>query len=268
MVRHAAHQAYGAPGGVRGGAREAERPGECQVAAGGHGVHVHDFHQFLYAPVGRITVSADGRDHELSPAVALWVPAGVAHSARFDPDSLVIAEDFGVHHRLPYARATRVNVGEAQRRLLLARTRSSHPEPDCARVFAALTAGRRDCLPLPQPVSGAARAVAGELLRRPHDPRTATEWAESLYVSSTSLRRAFRAETGLAFSEWRTRVRLNRSLDLLAQGLLVGTVASRVGFVSTNGYILAFRRHFGSTPGAYARRRPDGAATSSAGDRS
>ncbi|MGW1144023.1 helix-turn-helix transcriptional regulator, partial [Streptomyces sp. NPDC002454] len=96
-------------------------------------------------------------------------------------------------------------------------------------------------------------SVALALDRDPGDPRTATEWAQELYTSSTSLRRAFRAETGLAFSEWRTRLRLNHSLPLLAQGQLVSTVAARVGFVSTNGYILAFRRHFGRTPGAYVR---------------
>ncbi|MEU6488030.1 AraC family transcriptional regulator [Streptomyces sp. NPDC046887] len=247
MVRHAVQAGHIG--------RYEERFGDGHVTAVGHGLRVYDFHRFLWTPVGRITVSAQGRDHELSPAVALWVPAGVPHSARYDPDSLVVTEDFAADRDLPYARATRVNVGEAQRRLLLGRTRTARPEPDDPRVFAALTAGHRDSLPLPQPVSGAARAVAGELLRHPQDQRTATEWAAGLYVSSTSLRRAFRSETGLAFSEWRTRVRLNRSLDLLAQGLLVGTVAARVGFVSTNGYILAFRRHFGSTPGAYARRR-------------
>ncbi len=91
-------------------------------------------------------------------------------------------------------------------------------------------------------------------MRNPGDPRTASEWAESLYTSSTSLRRAFRAETGLAFSEWRTRLRLNHSLHLLAAGHMVSTVAARVGFVSTNGYILAFRRYFGETPGAYVKR--------------
>ncbi|NEE40338.1 helix-turn-helix domain-containing protein, partial [Streptomyces sp. SID7982] len=58
----------------------------------------------------------------------------------------------------------------------------------------------------------------------------------------------------LAFSEWRTRLRLNHSLHLLAAGHMVSTVAARVGFVSTNGYILAFRRYFGETPGAYVKR--------------
>src|SRR5690606_28238949 len=99
-----------------------------------------------------------------------------------------------------------------------------------------------------------AAAVARELTRNPADPRTAEEWARSLYLSSTSLRRAFRAETGMPFSEWRTRLRLNHALGLLAQGHLVGAVAARVGFTSTNGFILAFRRHFGQTPGAYLRR--------------
>ncbi|MFG2989441.1 helix-turn-helix transcriptional regulator [Streptomyces sp. NPDC048257] len=78
-----------------------------------------------------------------------------------------------------------------------------------------------------------------------------------LYTSSTSLRRAFRAETGMPFSEGRTRLRLNHSLSLLEQGQLVSTAAARVGFVSTNGYIVAFRRHSGQTPGAYVRSSLD-----------
>ncbi|MFJ8759421.1 hypothetical protein [Streptomyces cyaneofuscatus] len=39
-------------------------------------------------------VTALGRDHELSPAVALWIPAGISHSARFDPDSLAVPDTF------------------------------------------------------------------------------------------------------------------------------------------------------------------------------
>lgn len=225
------------------------------IAAGGHPTHVHDFHQFLYVPLGRIVITALGRDYELSPSVALWIPAGIPHSARFDLDSLFVVETFTTErHHLPYAETTVVNVTDTQRRMLLGRMRCSESHHDDSAVFAALSNGHPDCLPLPQPTSHAASTVARALIRMPSDPRTATEWAESLYTNSTSLRRAFRAETGLAFSEWRTRLRLNHSLDLLAQGHLVSTVAARVGFVSTNGYILAFRKYFDQTPGAYVRR--------------
>lgn len=231
------------------------------IAAGGHPTHVHDFHQFLFVPLGWITVTARGHEYRLSPSVALWVPAGLPHSARFDSDSIVVGESFDAdRHRLPHTDATVVNVTVAQRRLLLARMRSSEERDDDAAVFATLSAGHQDSLPLPQPTSRTAAIVATELGRRPSDPRTATEWAQSLFISSTSLRRAFRSETGLPFSEWRTRLRLNHSLDLLQQGLLVSTVAARVGFVSTNGYILAFRRYFGETPGAYVRRAAERAA--------
>ncbi|MYY10554.1 helix-turn-helix domain-containing protein [Streptomyces sp. SID4919] len=225
------------------------------TAAAGHPTHAHDYHQFLYVPVGRIVISAEGRDHELSPSVALWVPAGLPHSARFDSESLIVSETFDPdQHHLPYTDAVPVNVTDEQRRLLLGRMRSSEAQEDDPVVFAALSSGHEDCLPLPQPTGHAARSVAVALGRDPGDPRTATEWADEFYTSSTSLRRAFRAETGLAFSEWRTRLRLNHSLDLLAQGHLVSAVAARVGFVSTNGYILAFRRYFGQTPGAYVKK--------------
>ncbi|MFF1483686.1 helix-turn-helix domain-containing protein [Streptomyces sp. NPDC058319] len=232
-----------------------EHTDDSCVTTEGHPVHVHDFHQFLYVPLGRIVVTVRDADHVLSPAVGLWIPAGVPHSARFDPDSLVVSESFEAErYRLPCTRASVVPVGEARRRLLLARMRSSGATPEDTALFAEL-AGDERRLPLPRPVSTAARAVAVALLRDPGDQRTATEWAEALYTSSTSLRRAFRVETGLSFSEWRTRARLNRSLALLAEGHQVGAVAARVGFVSANGFILAFRRHFDRTPGAYVRER-------------
>ncbi|MFD5141902.1 cupin domain-containing protein [Streptomyces sp. NPDC058401] len=162
------------------------------IAAGGHPRHVHVFHQFLYVPVGRIVVTIEGVDHRLDPSVALWIPAGVWHGARFDPDSLVVAESFdaGAHH-LPHPGPAVINVTGPQRTLLLARMRCSDPAQEAPAVFAVLSGGHPDSLPLPRPVSRAAAAVAGELTRRPHDTRTATEWAQGFYTGSTSLRRYF-----------------------------------------------------------------------------
>ncbi|MEU8778355.1 AraC family transcriptional regulator [Streptomyces sp. NPDC048606] len=230
------------------------------IDANGHPPHVHTFHEFLYVPMGRVTVSALGRDYEVSAAAALWIPAGVVHAARFSEDAVIAVEGFEADaYPLPYAEVTPVGVTDDQRRLLLARLRSTQGPESEHEVFARLCATHPDSLPLPRPTSANAAAVARELSRTPDDPRTATEWAAGLYTSSTSLRRAFLAETGMAFSEWRTRLRLNRSLCLLEEGRLVGDVAARVGFTSTNGYILAFRRYFGCTPGSYVKdheRRP------------
>lgn len=57
----------------------------------------------------------------------------------------------------------------------------------------------------------------------------------------------------MTFTDWRTQVRLRASLPLLADGLPVAGVARRVGYASLNGFVDAFRRHFGHTPAAHYR---------------
>jgi len=83
--------------------------------------------------------------------------------------------------------------------------------------------------------------------------RTLDEWARELHTSSASIRRAFRAETGMPFSQWRTMFRLNASLRYLQDGMPVSVVANRVGFESSNGYAMAVRRHFSCRPTEFAR---------------
>jgi len=95
--------------------------------------------------------------------------------------------------------------------------------------------------------------VAQSLRVRPNDIRTLDEGARQLHTSSASIRRAFRAETGMPFSQWRTMFRLNASLPYLQAGIPVSVVANRVGFESSNGYAMAFRRHFSCRPTEFAR---------------
>jgi len=219
------------------------------IGASGHEDHRHPFHQFLFVPVGRAQIWADGASHLLSAETGLWLPAGTWHAARFDADCLVVPLDFDpARWPLPLTTALPIAITTRRRRLLLAHLRAGTA---CGHeVFSALLTEPR--LPLPEPRSSVPRAVAHQLRGEPGDQRTVDEWARDLHVGATTLRRAFVNETGLNFSQWRTRLRLNLAVDLLARGHLVGAVAQQVGFTSTNGFIIAFRRHFGTTPKAYA----------------
>ncbi|WP_405419170.1 AraC family transcriptional regulator [Streptomyces erythrochromogenes] len=233
----------------------------CLVTETGHPPHLHTYHQFLYAPLGRVQVSALETSWPVELTTGLWIPAGITHSSRYSWDAVVVVETFDADRfDLPYHRPTLVSVTNEQKALLLSRMRSSqpHPHPAGPDVFVRLSATHPDALPLPMPTSPTALTVAEALARTPGDPRTASEYAADFYTSTTTLRRAFQAETGMPFSEWRTRMRLNHALDLLDQGQTVQTVSARVGFASTNGFILAFRRYFGRTPGNYARRAGEG----------
>lgn len=221
----------------------------------GHDPHVDATDELMFAPLGHAVIWAQDRTFHLCRNVALWIPAGVEHSARYDDDSLVVRLHFDQRvHGTPYRRPTEIVLTTRRAQLLLAHVRSHAEQPPSRELFDALVSGVEQ-IPLPEPSSQIPRAVASAMLADPADQRTVTQWADAHYTSATSLRRAFLAETGLTFSEWRTRARINASVELLARGRLVSTVAQQVGFTSTNGFILAFRRYFEQTPKAYALRR-------------
>jgi hypothetical protein len=66
----------------------------------------------------------------------------------------------------------------------------------------------------------------------------------------------FVAGTGLPFGRWRTLLRIQSALPLLAAGHPVGRVASRVGYETASAFVATFRRETGPTPSAYFTRPP------------
>ncbi|KQY37527.1 MULTISPECIES: helix-turn-helix transcriptional regulator [Nocardia] len=96
--------------------------------------------------------------------------------------------------------------------------------------------------------------VAEALLDNPADDRTLADWGPHAAASSRTLARAFRAETGMTFAQWRTQIRLAASLTPLADGVPVTRIAARVGYRSASAYVAAFRRAVGTSPGQYFAR--------------
>jgi AraC-like DNA-binding protein len=62
------------------------------------------------------------------------------------------------------------------------------------------------------------------------------------------------AEAGVPFGRWRTLLRLQAALPLLAAGQPVSRVAGRVGYENPSAFVAAFRRQTGLTPASYFGR--------------
>ncbi|GAB3601326.1 hypothetical protein GCM10027408_34020 [Microbacterium tumbae] len=107
--------------------------------------------------------------------------------------------------------------------------------------------------PPPLPKTPGARRLAEELLRDPALTLTVEQWGARVLCSPRSLRRAFVADTGLTFEQWRLGCRLDAAVELLAAGYDVEQVAARVGFASRNGLTRAFKQRFGQTPRDFGR---------------
>ena len=108
---------------------------------------------------------------------------------------------------------------------------------------------------LPMPCDERLQRIARALLKHPEDGRTINEWARWAGSTCRTLSRRFPKETGLSFTEWRQRARLMRSLEMLAEGQSVTSIALELGYNSVSGFIALFRRKFGVTPAAHPMAR-------------
>jgi AraC-like DNA-binding protein/quercetin dioxygenase-like cupin family protein len=242
----------------------------CRFGAdelGGWGLHHHRQHQIVWVARGSTAVQVDDRHWVVPPTQALWIPSGRVHDVRNRPGSLLYClyiwpDDSPVGWTEP----TVLAVTPLVRELLLC---LAGEEPETTVSIAGRTmlfellrplshrqhdgSEGHEGFDLPVPDDERAAELARALLACPEDPATLHDWGRLLGASESTLRRAFVAGTGLTFTEWRTQARLRASLAMLHDRVPVDVVARRVGYASTNGYIDAFRRHFGHTPGAHVR---------------
>ncbi|SDP22137.1 AraC-type DNA-binding protein [Klenkia soli] len=223
---------------------------------GAWGMHRHDQHQLVWTAVGSARAEAGGRSWVLPPSRALFVPGGTPHDVALRPPAALHC--LYVWPRacgLPWTRPTVLAVSGLLRELLLSLGQGGGEGPVGGPTLALVlheVAGAvvaDDGLVLP--ADARAAAVAARLLADPGDDTPLADWAARLRVGESTLRRAFVTGTGLTFTEWRSCARLQTALPLLERGLPVAAVAGRVGYGSVHGFGTAFRRRYGTSPGAW-----------------
>ncbi|HJR59971.1 MAG TPA: AraC family transcriptional regulator [Vicinamibacterales bacterium] len=96
------------------------------------------------------------------------------------------------------------------------------------------------------------------LARRPQDRRTLADLAATVDLSPFHLCRAFRRVTGRTITSYRTNLRVRASLERMADGEDLTSIALSLGFVSHSHFTHAFGSVFGVSPSAM-RRPPHGA---------
>ena len=217
--------------------------------------HVHEDHQLAWASTGVLTVLTDGTTWVLPPSRALWIPAGLPHetgaAGRATMRSVYVPPGLSpVNWTAPTVVAASPLLAEVIGYLSgeLTATQRSHAE---ALLSDLLTPIPVTTLNVRFPDDSIAGPVTKALRDDPADRRTVADWGRAVGASERTLARAFAAETGLPFGRWRTLLRLQAALPLLAAGDTVGKVSHRVGYETPSAFIAAFRRETGMTPAAY-----------------
>jgi AraC-like DNA-binding protein len=219
--------------------------------------HEHAEHQVVWVSSGVANVRIrDGRTWVLPPSVALWLPAGLPHttgaSALTTMRSAYLRPD---RCPLDLPAPTVLAVPGVLRELLIhlcvddmsadERERAEAVVFDLVQPVSVTTIG------VPEPTDERLGPIAAGLRADPADDRQLAEWGRQVGASARNLARLFIADTGLTFGQWRTQLRLQAALPLLADGMAINRVASRVGYATPSAFVAAFRRAVGVSPGAY-----------------
>lgn len=227
----------------------------------GSAPHQHARGQLLGSMRGLLSVSVEDRVWIMPAIHAVWLPPHHVHSVRshgpFDGWGAYVAE--AACHDLPRRPCTIRTSGLLREAVLRAASWPVGPlDAPSAHVVAVILDEIRS-LPvepfgLPLPRDPRLQRIARALIEDPADERDLESWAEWAAISSRTLSRRFVTETGFTFTAWRQRARLMRSLEMLAAGEPVTTVALDLGYSTASAFISLFRRTFGETPSAYRQR--------------
>lgn len=220
--------------------------------------HTHPDHQLAWACAGVLAVRTESATWVLPPTRALWIPAGVRHET--GSSGLATMRSVYMPTSLSPVGWTEPTVVAASPLLAeligylggsLTASQRAHAETLLADLLMPVTVTAFD---VRFPSGQAAKEVALALRDNPADQRTLAGWGHAVGASERTLARAFVAETGVPFGRWRTLLRLQAALPMLAAGDPVSRVAHRVGYETASAFVAAFRRQTGSTPAAYFTR--------------
>ncbi len=221
--------------------------------------HSHDRHQLMYTTQGAMVVQCDGFTWVTPNQRAIWMPANIAHNLRtlskISLRNLLIVPGSGLN--LPKKPCV-ITVSNLLRALILKVVEQGSISKDSvtgSHITALIVDEVRSSsslpLQLPEAKDPRLMRVCAEIHDDPSIDRTFSEWAGIAGASNRTLSRLFAKDTGMSFTLWRQQARLLKSLELLALGQPVTTVALDVGYESASAFIDMFRKSLGQTPSKY-----------------
>ncbi|SJM52488.1 Transcriptional regulator, AraC family [Actinomycetales bacterium JB111] len=204
----------------------------------------------LFVHVGSCVVDVGGETRELRTGQLVLVPAGVRHEVRTRPGTVVVPLTIPAGELPPALARVTVREDRADWRDWVVSRFAQQVSPLSHLPWGS---GRERTVPagVSIPRTAAGRDVALALVRDPGRTDSVEQLSASVGVSARTLRRIFAAEVGMSVAGWRLGCRLAVAREHLRAGESVASTARRVGFATTTGFIRAFARTEGRTPGEW-----------------
>ena len=222
------------------------------------GWHQHGRGQLLFAFAGSIRITLAGATSVMPPIRVAWIPPGTPHRVTIrgavEYRSIYLDEE---RISSPFSNFSIVTMSSLLREVF-ERISALPFDTDWSQGAACnllavcldeLSTARQEPMFLPVPADPRLARLDIEQL-----PPELAALSDHIGVTTRTISRIFRRETGMNYQAWRQSWRLLRAVDLLASGLSVAAVASDLGFASDSAFIAFFRQATGETPKRYLHR--------------
>lgn len=221
-------------------------------------VHEHAKAQLIYAIEGTMVLSTHEGKWVLLPTRALWVPARTRHSIRMRGPVRMRTLFLDATVKAPAQGCAAVSVSPLLRELIvsmLQECRRYAAGSRGAQIAALIATELSVCntlpLALPWPRDAKLRRLCEAMRRSPKLTGDLEFWAAKLAVSSRTLSRLFRSETGMSFGEWRSQLLLLEAQIRLSQRQSSLRIARALGYASHAAFSAMFRKGMGLSPSEY-----------------
>jgi len=223
-------------------------------------LHEHVKAQLIYAIEGTMVLSTREGRWVLLPTRALWVPAKTQHSIRMRGSVRMRTVFFDHTVVAPATGCAVVSVSPLLRELIVSMLQEPvryAPTSRGAQIAALISSELRVChtlpLSLPWPRNAKLRKTCSAMQRNPTLSGDMEYWAARSDVSSRTLARLFRSETGMSFGEWKAQLLLLEVQVRLAQGQSSSRIATALGYASHAAFSAMFRKATGLTPSEHLK---------------
>nr|WP_314265075.1 helix-turn-helix transcriptional regulator [uncultured Moellerella sp.] len=218
--------------------------------------HAHSFGQLLYVVCGIMEMEVEGKHYVAPPKFCIWIPAFIPHSSYnklsvkfriidfshtlselFSPEPCVIQLSAIFHSIMSdlYQRKI-VEPEKAEDNHLAQVLIDQLKQAPCQDTY------------LPGTKDKQLAPILAALQLDPANNTSLAEWAKKYYTSERTLSRRCQQELGMAFSEWRQRLRFLHGVAGIEKGKTIHEVALDVGYSSSSAFISMFQQIAGVTP--------------------
>ena len=227
--------------------------------------HRHVWDQMIFSDRGVVRVTTRRATYTVPPWRAVWIPAGVSHSAALLETAHLCSLQLlpGCMERVPekcvdlspWLGCRVIEVRPLLRELVKALAMENiediparRYESYCFLILLEIIGAPACPLMVPLPSERRLRSFCDSFMKQPSLARSLDEMAREAGASVSTINRLFHTELGSRFSVWRKQALLAHALALSAHGMTLGEISYRLGYGNQSAFSAMVRQVMGVSP--------------------